>query len=210
MNELTETQNGNPAPGEPDLLSLDLGRWMGRREAFGLMAGRCSAADAESLRRIRDEKIYRRLNCTWPEYCTRHLHVARRSVDRAIGYLQEFGPAFFHLTQLTHIGPKDYRAIASNIGQDGVKLDGTAVTLLPENSQEVSSAVAELLKRIERKQQKPASVPFDAALKRCQTVARMLEAQPRGLDGRQKLDLAAAVAEIGKAAAALGVLVFEP
>jgi hypothetical protein len=150
------------------------------------------------------------LNCTWAEYCTRHLQVERRSVDRAIGYLQEFGPAFFHITQLTHIGPKDYRAIASNIGQDGVTLDGTAVTLLPENSQEVSSAVAELLKRIERKDRKPMTVPFDAALKRCQAVAAMLEALPSGLDGRQKSDLAAAVAEIGKAAAALGVLVFEP
>jgi hypothetical protein len=205
MNESTEIENGNPASSEPDLLSLDLGRWMGRREAFGLMAGRCSAADAESLRRIRDEKLYKRLNCTWAEYCMRHLNVERRSVDRAIGYLQEFGPAFFHVTQLTHIGPKDYRAIASNIGQDGVTLDGTAVTLLPENSQEVSSAVAELLKRIERKETKAAAVPFDAALKRCHTVAAMLEALPSGLDGRQKLDLAAAVAEIGKAAAALGV-----
>jgi hypothetical protein len=210
MNQLTEIENRIPAPSEPDLLSLDLGRWMGRREAFGLMAGRCSAADAESLRRIRDEKIYRRLNCTWAEYCTRHLQVERRSVDRAIGYLQEFGTAFFHITQLTHIGPKDYRAIASNIGQNGVTLDGTAVTLLPENSQEVSSAVAELLKRIERNGPKPMTVPFDAALKRCQAVAAMLEALPSGLDGRQKSDLAAAVAEIGKAAAALGVLVFEP
>jgi hypothetical protein len=209
MNESTEIENGKPVPGEPDLLSLDLGRWMGRREAFGLMAGRCSAADAESLRRIRDEKLYKRLNCTWAEYCMRHLNVERRSVDRAIGYLQEFGPAFFHVTQLTHIGPKDYRSIAPNIGQDGVMLDGTAVTLLPENSQEVSSAVAELLKRIERKE-KSAALPFDAALKRCQAVAAMLEALPGALNGRQKLDLAAVVAEIGKAAAALGVLVFEP
>jgi hypothetical protein len=71
-----------PGPSEPDLLSLDLGRWMGRREAFGLMAGRCSAADAENLRRIRDEKLYKRLKCTWAEYCMRHLNVERRSVDR--------------------------------------------------------------------------------------------------------------------------------
>jgi hypothetical protein len=30
-----------PANGEADDLSLCLGRWMGRREAFGLVAGRC-------------------------------------------------------------------------------------------------------------------------------------------------------------------------
>ena len=37
----------------------NLDRWLGRREAFGLIAGRCSAAEVESLRRIRTEKLYR-------------------------------------------------------------------------------------------------------------------------------------------------------
>ena len=36
---------------------------MGRREAFALMAGRCSAAEAESLRRVRDETRLVRFPC---------------------------------------------------------------------------------------------------------------------------------------------------
>jgi hypothetical protein len=47
-----------PGPSEPDELSLCLNRWMGRREAFGLVAGRCAAADIETLRQIREQKLY--------------------------------------------------------------------------------------------------------------------------------------------------------
>jgi len=37
----------------------NLGQWMGRREALGAMAGRCSAAEIECQRRIHNEKLYR-------------------------------------------------------------------------------------------------------------------------------------------------------
>ena len=38
-----------------------LGRWMGRKQAFASLAGRCSAADAECLRQARHSKYYRSL-----------------------------------------------------------------------------------------------------------------------------------------------------
>ena len=81
------------------------------------------------------------------------------------------------------------------------------MVLLTENSQEITAAVAELLKRIEPKEHKPAAVPvsFDAALKRCHTVTGMLEAMPEPLDVHQKPDLASAITELRKAAAGLGV-----
>jgi hypothetical protein len=37
---------------------FELGQMVGSRRAFGTVAGRCSAADAACLRRIRDEKLY--------------------------------------------------------------------------------------------------------------------------------------------------------
>ena len=93
---------------------------MGRREAFGLIAGRCSAADIEILRRVNDEKVYAAMNCTWAEFCTRHLHVARRTVDYEIGLLREFGPAFFTVRQLTYVTVKDFKGIAPNVIEQGV------------------------------------------------------------------------------------------
>ena len=45
---------------------VDLGILMGKREAFATLAGRCSAAQAESLRRIHGSEVYRELAANWP------------------------------------------------------------------------------------------------------------------------------------------------
>lgn len=207
MDELIKSEEG--AAGEQDDLSQCLGRWMGRREAFGLVAGRCAAADIETLRQIREQKLYKKKHASWAECCTLDLHVARRTVDREIGYLEEFGPEFFHLRQMTHISPKEYRSIASHITPAGVHLNGSTVPLLPEHSQEVTAAVAGLLKQIELKDPKPAAVSFAAALKRCHTATAMLQALPERLDVNQRMDLANAIAELRTAASGLGVAVFD-
>src|SRR5262249_13199135 len=72
MNELIEDVSRDAQELQTDVLRrmVELGNWMGRREAFGLMAGRCSAADAECLRRMRDDRSYRDLNCSWEDFCT--------------------------------------------------------------------------------------------------------------------------------------------
>ncbi len=193
----------NPETGETESADFDLGQWMGRREAFGLTAARCTAAEIETLRIIRDQRVYRSRRSTWAEFCTLDLHVSRRWVDRAIGLLAAYGPAFFHISLVTHIGPKDYRSIAPNVSEAGIMVDGNVVALLPENSQNISAAITELLKRIEPKQPKP--VTLGDALKRCQTFVEMLQAVPQDLDAGQKNDLAAAIGEIRRIASQLGV-----
>jgi hypothetical protein len=45
--------------------SFDLGTWLGRKQAFAAVAGRCSAAYAECLRTIRQKKLYRARGVTW-------------------------------------------------------------------------------------------------------------------------------------------------
>jgi hypothetical protein len=37
--------------------AFDVGAWVGRRQAFALVAGSCSAADAEILFEIREKKL---------------------------------------------------------------------------------------------------------------------------------------------------------
>jgi len=36
----------------------ELGQWMGRKQAFSLVAGKTAAADVECLRHIREKKLY--------------------------------------------------------------------------------------------------------------------------------------------------------
>jgi len=213
MNELVKTENLGPVAVEP--AGFKLGQWVGRREAFGLIAGRCSAAEIEAIRQIRDENLYRDLHCNWDECCTRYLHASRRSVDRELGYLHKYGPAFFTVRQLTHITVKEYESIAGHITEHGVNLDGSLVAVHVDNSDQLAAAVEELLKRAEPRQPKPPPKPppeplaIDAVLKRCRTVAEQLQSLNGNLDIAQRLELANAVAEIRAAAAGLGAAIWD-
>ena len=125
---------------------VNLARLLGRREAFSMVAARCSAADARILRQVRDEKLYLAVAQDWDEFCSVHLHMSRPSANRVIGWLNEFGPQYFEIAQLTRISPETYRAIAPSIQDGALHTDGEAIALIPENAEKISAAVAELRK----------------------------------------------------------------
>jgi hypothetical protein len=208
-NEVVKAQN--PEPCTPGMANFHLGQWMGRREAFGLIAGRCSAAEVQVLSQIREQKLYQSLNCDWEKFCTLHLHAVRRSVDREISYLRKHGPAFFTVRQLTHVSVKEYESIAGHITDQGVNLDGAVVALHSDNTSQVAAAIEELLKRADPEKQKPPAETglLDALLKRCRTVAGQLQSFGGSLDAAQRLELGAAIAEIRTAAAGLGVMIWD-
>ena len=210
-----------PAPQETRKAGeqLELGRWLGRREAFSLMAGRCSAAEIESLRRIRDERLYLSVSNTWDTFCSTQLGASRRNVERNIRLLEEFGPAYFQVAQMAHIGPREYRAIAAHVDAEGVRVDGAVVALLPENSVQIGEAVGKLLKRAggnsvvpgpgaERSEATaPKSLPFSQVLKRCDVAARILEESDDSPDYDERLELASILLRMRQAAAARGVAI---
>jgi hypothetical protein len=134
--------------------AFDLGEWLGRRQAFGMIAGRCSAAEAECLRRIRDDKLYLARAADWGEFCDRYLSMSKRSADRLIRYLDEFGPAYFQLSQLTRISPDVYRAIKPAITEEGIRINDEVIALEPSNSERLAQAVALL-----RPAKEPATEP---------------------------------------------------
>jgi hypothetical protein len=123
---------------------LRLGTLLGRRQAFGLIAARCSAADAASLREIRDQKSYRSLGKTWVEFCSEHLGMSNTHANRLIGFLDEFGPAYFEMAQFTGISPETYRTIAPAIQDHALHHDGQVIALLPENMEKLTQAVEQL------------------------------------------------------------------
>jgi DNA-binding SARP family transcriptional activator len=64
---------------------FDLGAWLGRKQAFTLIAGRCSAATVVCLRKIREGKRYRALGLTWEQFCRQR---AERSLRSALADLE--------------------------------------------------------------------------------------------------------------------------
>jgi hypothetical protein len=128
---------------KPDEI-LDLGTWMGRKQAFASLAGGCSAADAECLRQMREQKKHRALGLSWAEFCKQRLGVTRQYADRLIRRLEEFGPQYFRLAQATGITVEEYRRIAGSVGEKGLAHAGELIPITTEDAPRLIAAVEEL------------------------------------------------------------------
>jgi len=123
---------------------MELGTWLGRHQAFGLIANRCSAADAECLKQMRDSGRYKKLGMTWAAFCQEWAGVSRVCADRLINHLEEFGANYFRLSELMQISGETYRLIAGAVSEEGVEVDGKKIPLTRENRKRVMAAVESL------------------------------------------------------------------
>ena len=178
--------------------AVDLGKWIGRRQAFALVAGRCSAADAGCIRKMRLEKTYLTLERSWERFCRQHLGVSRAWADRIIGYLEEFGPTYFMLAQATDITPGEYRRIQGSVHGQALLHAGEEIPIEAENAGRLAVAIGEL-----RRAEKAASdagnragaeAGIDDAAEQAVTKSEDLN---RVLDQLERT-LAAAVSETGR------------
>ena len=142
-----------------DTALIDLGVVLGQTQAFGVVAGRCSAAQAERIKRLRDEKLYQRCIPSWEDFCVQYLKISRREADRTIQIWEEFGPAYFELSQLTRVSPEIFREIAPAVEKGVLHFEGEAIELQPENARKVAAVVAEMRRSVRMK--KPAGPPED-------------------------------------------------
>ena len=149
---MTETHIPTDPSEAPDLLRL-----LGQRRAFAAVAGRCTAAHAQLLRRIHDEKLYLRHAETWEKFCGPHLAVSRRHADRLISLLNRFGPIYFELSQLVGLSPEEYLAIEPTVRENSLLVDGEAVSLIPENAPMLLDAVGQLLCKSRRRKRRDRS-----------------------------------------------------
>ncbi|MBZ5619556.1 MAG: hypothetical protein LAQ69_12660 [Acidobacteriia bacterium] len=123
---------------------LGLGVALGENHAFGLVAGRSAAAQAAALKRLREEKKYRRFTPHWNQFCPKFLNMSGSQADKIIRLFEEFGPGYFEVAQLTRVSADTYRAIEPSIKDGALHCQGEAIELEPENAQKVAQAVAEL------------------------------------------------------------------
>lgn len=124
--------------------AMELGILLGRRQAFGIVAGRCTAAQVDAMRRMRDSKLYLCVAPDWASYCPKVMKMTGRNANRLIAVLNEHGPGYFDLAQLTGITPEAYRAIAPAVQSDGIHVDGEIIALIPENAEKAAEAVVRL------------------------------------------------------------------
>ena len=121
--------------------TFDLGAWLGRKQAFTLLAGRCSAATVVCLRKIREGKRYRALGLTWEDFCRQRAGVSRAWADKVIQQLEQLGPAWFELSSVTRITPDQFRQIADAVTDEGLSYAGENIGITPENAPLLAQAI---------------------------------------------------------------------
>ena len=173
--------------------ALELGMMLGQRRAFGAVAGHCSAAQAKSMGRIRDGKLYLRFAPNWGEYCDRYLKMSKRNADYIIALEKELGAIYFVAAELTGCSPKVFRKIRAAFEADGIHAGGEVIALIPENADRAIEAVAQLQADLEAAQGAPkpdsAERRFQALEKRACQLANCFrrEAKDNDLIERQWL-----------------------
>jgi hypothetical protein len=140
---------------------LDLGMRLGNNQAFGLIAGRCSAAQASGLKSLREDEKYKTITPRWRDFCSRYLHISGAEADRIIQLWNEFGAGYFEMSHLTRVSPDIYRAIAPSIRGGALHTSGEVIELNVENSRRLAAAVAEVRQRIRLPKPAPTLEPHE-------------------------------------------------
>ena len=123
---------------------IDAGAWVGRQQAFAVIANKCSAAQALCLKQVRETRLYEKLDLTWEEFCKEYAGVSRAYADKLIQQHEEFGDAYFRLSEIARISPETYRQISSQMSDEGLEIDGGKWALIPENGPRIRAAIQTL------------------------------------------------------------------
>src|SRR6202166_4377514 len=121
-----------------DETPFELGQWLGRKQAFGLIAGKTAAAEVECLRRIRDGNLFRARGVDWSGFCQKYAGVTSSYANRLIRQFEEFGPNYFDLSKIVRISAESYRKISQAVSEDGIAFGEEKIAISPENSDKIA------------------------------------------------------------------------
>ena len=93
-----------------------MGAWVGRQQAFAVIANKCSAAQALSLKQMKETRSHEKLGLSWARLLPAPRRHQPRPTDGTIHRYEEFGDACFRLSSLARISPDYYREIAVRPG----------------------------------------------------------------------------------------------
>jgi len=152
--------------------SIEAGIAIGRQQAFAVIAAKCSAAQALTLKNIKESRVYEALGFTWDQYCPEYFGISRVTADRIIHQLNEFGQSYFRLGELARITESEFRQIASKVTEEAVEFEGESIPLTPENATRIRQAVRALRLQLHNEQSQfpPPSERVSAILTRLEAL----------------------------------------
>jgi hypothetical protein len=141
---------------------FQLGAWTGSHRAFALVANRCSAADAECLKQIRDSGDYKELDVNWEQFCIQYAGLSRSQAEQYIQCFEEYGDTYRRVAEVMSMAPGTFRLIAGSITDKGLEYHGEYIPLVKENRPQIAVAVKAI--RAEHRAKKPPALATVASL----------------------------------------------
>ena len=127
---------------------LESGAWVGRQQAFALVANKCSAAQAQALKEIKQSRVFEKLGITWTEFCQTYVGLCREKADARIRQFDEFGEAYFRLSEIARISPEAFRELKPKVEGDIVSLCDQDIPLTLANASKIRAVIRKL--RVQR------------------------------------------------------------
>ena len=127
---------------------VSLGTQLGRGQAFGVIAFKCSAAQAKCLQEIQESGSYKLLGLTWDDFCAQRIGLSGRRVEMIVRNLKEFGETYFHLSEIVNVSPETYSKLVPHIEDETIEFDGEMIPIAPENAARIRAAVHRLRVRL--------------------------------------------------------------
>jgi hypothetical protein len=123
---------------------VEAGAWVGRQQAFALIATQSAAAQALCLKHAKESRLFERLGLTWEQFCRDHAGISRVYADSLIRRHDEFGENYFRLSALARVSPATYREIAGQVSPEAIEIGGETLPLTPEHAPRIRAALDKL------------------------------------------------------------------
>ena len=133
----------------------DFGSWLGLQKAFAAVASSCSAARAQCLKQVRESHLLDETGFTWDEFCKEFVGISRQHADNLIRQYEQFGDAYFRLSEIARISPRNFEQIAEKVTADAIEIGGQKLALVPENAHKIRAAIQTLRNQARRAPARP-------------------------------------------------------
>lgn len=156
---------------------IDAGAWLGRHEAFAIVATQCTAVQAQCLKKARDSAVFEKLGLTWEEFCRQYAGIGRSRADDLIRRHERLGDTYFRLSDLARISPATFTRLseAGHIQYGFIEVDGEKIAVIPENAPKVRQAVQRLRAELTKAQAEPRNVSISSLKTQLDGYVRTLE-----------------------------------
>src|SRR5436190_691782 len=135
----------------------EAGAWVGRHQAFAVIAGKCAAAQAVTLKQLKEARAFELLGLTWEKFCAERLGISRAYADDLIRRLDTLGENYLRLSEIARISPQTYRQISGHVTPEAIEVGDEKVTLTPDNAPRIRALIQNLryALREERRRTRP-------------------------------------------------------